>query len=83
MLLYESTEQTANDKRKTEELVIKLQTKKKNKQRLLVFYFAQKRAKSFLKKVEKRVDKEKKVQYNTKRSRQKQGTIKSTLKSKQ
>ena len=54
MLLYESTEQTANDKRKTEELVIKLQTKKKNKQRLLVFYFAQKRAKKFFEKSRKK-----------------------------
>ena len=57
---------------------MRLQTKKKKKQKLLVFYFAQKRAKkSFLKKCRKSVDKEKKVQYNTKRSEQKkQGTTK-------
>ena len=50
---------------------MKLQTKKKKKQKLLVFYFAQKRVKNFLKKCRKSVDKEKKVQYNTKRSEQK------------
>ena len=56
---------------------MKLQTKKKKKQKLLVFYFTQKRVKKFLKKCRKSVDKEKKVQYNTKRSEQKkQGTTK-------
>lgn len=50
---------------------MKLQTKKKKKQKLLVFYFAQKRVKKFFKKCRKSVDKEKKVQYNTKRSKKK------------
>ena len=62
---------------------MKLQTKKKKKQKLLVFYFAQKRVKNFLKKCRKSVDKEKKVQYNTKRSEQKNKEQQSTLKSKQ
>ena len=59
--IIEKYQADSKDKTKNRRISNKITNKKKKKQELLVFYFAQKRVKSFLKKCRKSVDKEKKV----------------------